>query len=823
MSRYPFINPYNFMPFGDKKGTAKKRSELLSGYIQYSLLTKTPLFIPNTSTDQAFPSKVTDHKSYDFFSYTDRSEKNDGNPQMPVIPGSEIRGMLRSNYEMLTDSCMSVFSDDVTLSKRTNHCFLPGLLKKRCENGKEFYDLYEAEDCIWRITGENNITDENSWCCAFSNERKCYIQDAFSEGEKVKFKYVKRTKKDKYGNEISAGKALANEVAKEVELCETDSIDSQYDSIKIKEGYIIKGVDSPGGRNQKHNCHIFILKSLCKKDVDLSILETVLAEYEKHEKKNEDNNRQDNEQNNGNGSGKKEYSEYRGRLAAFKELKIGSSGDSTRDVYFPVYYSKVGDTFYLSPACITREVSQHKLSQLVKGFNPCDDRTKLCPACQLFGMLRTGSSTSSDKKSNPGIAVTSRIRFSDLKYTSGPEGEKMIDAGACYEEVVTLPPLLSPKINNIEFYVKRPAKDAGFWTYDYYVNGNGRIIKNTAEMNGRKFYWHQLNMKLPEKIEPTKLNVSIRPLKANVQFTGKVFFDKISEKELKQLIWLLNAGESGKLDEKKHGYKLGMAKPLGLGSVALSVEAIRTRKIQWKNTVVERTIGDYTWDDSMDETVFEKDLRAGFLTMTNFEPLGNESIEFHYPIGDDNGKPSTNGYDWFTQNHGGFDYENGRETTSAVYNRGKMLYREYMEALTPKLKQTIELDRRDGTDQLQSGGNDVESNCNVRSEEINCVWISRFPLKGKNFLIQQFQEMMGRRVWINVTDLCDNYFSYMSDEMLAQLSMSYQAIAFPKNPRGADKDIRRARKYFDSVIVSEKQGDQFVWNFKKKNGTVCEE
>ena len=50
-----FINPYNFVPLTkQKKIYQKNEEEKFTGVIEYSVLTKTPLFIPNTSNDQAF-------------------------------------------------------------------------------------------------------------------------------------------------------------------------------------------------------------------------------------------------------------------------------------------------------------------------------------------------------------------------------------------------------------------------------------------------------------------------------------------------------------------------------------------------------------------------------------------------------------------------------------------------------------------------------------------------------------------------------------------------------------------------------------------------
>ena len=134
-----FVNPYNFIPLGEEKSIyqhPETKEELFTGEISYSILTKTPLFIPDTNNVKILKvfsedGKEGEHKIYKFFSYGDGT---------PVIPGSEMRGMLRTNFEILTNSCLSALDSDIQLSKRTNEVFKPGLLKK--ENGKFF--LYEA-------------------------------------------------------------------------------------------------------------------------------------------------------------------------------------------------------------------------------------------------------------------------------------------------------------------------------------------------------------------------------------------------------------------------------------------------------------------------------------------------------------------------------------------------------------------------------------------------------------------------------------------------------------------------------------------------------
>ena len=144
-----FLNPYNFISLPEKKAPAYAEDEkkTITGKIHYEVTTKSPLFIPNTSTDETFAqsAQVDKHKSYDFFSYKEllpysQAHKNP-EPQKPVIPGSEMRGVIRSVYETLTDSCMGVLNSETMPVKRSPAQFQPGLIKKSSRG----YELWKAE------------------------------------------------------------------------------------------------------------------------------------------------------------------------------------------------------------------------------------------------------------------------------------------------------------------------------------------------------------------------------------------------------------------------------------------------------------------------------------------------------------------------------------------------------------------------------------------------------------------------------------------------------------------------------------------------------
>jgi CRISPR/Cas system CSM-associated protein Csm3 (group 7 of RAMP superfamily) len=145
-----FINPYNFVSIDEAVERRAFETGTLSGTICCELETLSPLFIPNTTKDDAFDKKFS--HSYDFFSYEDLNERGDyrQNPARPIIPGSSIRGMVRSAFEAAINGCMSTCDDDNTLYRRTPvPRKLFGIIEKDTVTGERV--LYKASKWKWPV------------------------------------------------------------------------------------------------------------------------------------------------------------------------------------------------------------------------------------------------------------------------------------------------------------------------------------------------------------------------------------------------------------------------------------------------------------------------------------------------------------------------------------------------------------------------------------------------------------------------------------------------------------------------------------------------
>ena len=641
-----FINPYNFVPLEKEppeRGKIPAEGELYTGRIEYTIKTLSPLFIPNTSNDRALGVKgkndtpETYHKSYDFFSYHDLSKN--ATPDTcyePVLPGSEIRGMVRSVYEAMTNSCLSAVEEDVTLSKRTPEYFTPGVLLK---NG-DGYKLHEATDYLYRKGRKGDFTVHS------------YEDLNLPDGSHVYFTAVKRNGK-------------AKPIAKDI------SSEENYE--KQPEGYLIKGEPGPElsvkvdnnkkcascpmrqtkckgmgkkrcYRMEKHCAHVFEIDKKKKpylinkaeaKDIR-DRMDKLLLEYTKN-------------------SEKEVYREYKKTWEDFKNSNLEG---------IAVYYYEVGGIHYLSPACITREVYKNTLGDILRKHRACSKEGEACSACRLFGAV------------NNGLRIASGLRFSDA-YVK----EKRENAAAYYDKVLTLPELSQPKLASTEFYLKRPNEHALRWTYDYYLskekNGEVTFKAHMPEISGRKFYWHSPETAkwVQEELGDAKRiirNKTVRPLKAGVTFQGELYFDEITKEQLDELIAILNISALEK--EDKYALKLGSAKPLGFGSVALKVERAVYRTVSPDPEAGLLYKADNSYDHRAKFTEAARDTKI--LKILDTQALNGSKV--HYPV--INMSNPEEGFVWFAKNRGNVEVKAEDKTIK------KIAYYEYMFPLEPKLR-----------------------------------------------------------------------------------------------------------------------------------------
>lgn len=578
-----FTNPYNFVPL---EGTCRRSSirdengeeRCYTGYFDCRLELLRPLLIPNTSWDQALcnskgrnVSKSDNNypKGYEFYSYEDLSEQAEKltdqytePPKEPVIPGSEIRGPVRSVYEAAFNGCMSTVDVDMTFGRRSPLNKTPGILHKR-KNGS-----WSVIKCRRAMLYVDDLYPDMKYKEKFGTKMALHEYLSLEEGQKIWIKlspkcYTKNYIKNNIRREISTNSkvVLAYYIG-----------DEKPDSTYIQ-GWIHKG---EYGKN-KHNESVFY------QEADEYIAEGKTCRGDTKEKiKNEELKVDDNQ-----------ISLYRMVLQQYQDPKINKQLKGRHKGYknavyepgerdMPVYFTEINNAaYYLSPACIGKELYSRKLGEILEengGYQPCADIQKLCPACRLFGMV-------SGKDGQSG-AISSRVRFTDATLVK----KFQIDNYEGNYSTIKVPETAGPKPSAVEFYTKPPypekeppCEQNGYWTYDYRCTWKGRNIKREMlqtgcpEIRGRKFYWHSKNDLVTNEQENSHndaMRQTMRALKASGAdqerwFQFRVYFERLDAAEVEKLRWSLD------FNDKSCAHKIGHGKPLGFGSARIHIEALK--------------------------------------------------------------------------------------------------------------------------------------------------------------------------------------------------------------------------------------------------------
>ncbi len=181
--------------------------------------------------------------------------------------------------------------------------------------------------------------------------------------------------------------------------------------------------------------------------------------------------------------------------------------------------------------------------------------------------------------------IRGRVRFTNAQYEGGHDDP--------YVGIVIVPRLLlSPHPSSYRMYLAQTSEERDDRrTYALKRSGGTQI-------RGAKFYWHKWNDErglcavqeqeghtalladLQIKNPKDKTHTLMTCVKAGSQFRFQVHFHNLADVELAALRMVLSLGD-------KHGLKVGMGKPLGLGSVRIAADLytidLRRRYGAWES------------------------------------------------------------------------------------------------------------------------------------------------------------------------------------------------------------------------------------------------
>jgi CRISPR-associated protein (TIGR03986 family) len=663
-SGYRFLNPYNFVRFLGKGKEDPDDPEVtllgrcappphdryvgISGRITCTLETVTPLFI---SDSEGVCEEPNDHKGYRFFQVNSQY----------AIPATALRGMVRSVFEAVTNSCMTIF-EGTRQSYHLDSKLAPQLVPARVEKDGDRWLLR-------LLTGTTPLsvgtTPQGSQYAAWiyrywpmkpsgtlrqdppQNNRVRQFQRRTAQGNEVNVHSLK------HGEECYALLRLMQHPHPQIQFWDVIELSKnrgQLEGKKRPNERVEKGWICITNQNiePKHSERFFFRAAENNGHPEtIELPEKVRQEYVDLIRDYQDRH----------GKTVKWHRDHSQPL----DTPIGDEPGLSRFIYTEVERELRGGELvyamlegevnqprvkFIVPVSVPRVAYENSIAQLLLArhshLSPCTDYSTLCPACRVFGWVHQQA----PEDPNVRVAYAGRVSFSHGILQGQP---KKIN------ESIPLAILSSPKPTTTAFYLlganEQPSFDV---TYD----------TSGARLRGRKFYRHHGTAN-PEEYRRAGYrrdgqNRTVRDvLDSGNKFTFTVHFENLAPVELGALLWALEL-------EEGWVHRLGFAKPLGFGSVKVSVDTVEVlnpgerytslttsgwHKVErglWQQQCVEKfkAAMQRRYNKAFDELKNVQDLKALLGTAP--------TIQVHYPRPPYNAttKPDPEGkqYEWFMGN-----------------------------------------------------------------------------------------------------------------------------------------------------------------------------
>jgi len=617
--KYRFLNPYNFVRFlpepdipeddvdarllGRCPPPPHDRYVGLTGRMICTLTAVTPLFIADSHDVQVTTlvdekGKPREHRSYRFFQY-------DG---QDAIPTSSLRGMIRSMFEIVTNSPFSVFNCEERLEYRIDPAearrFKPGIVRS-----------LPTDD----VPGEITLCEEAKVGAYYEDPARNILDDSWECGEEA-YAIVGKTR-----NNVPCVELLA----RAHHILGDDGRPVQHGWMKVTG----KTIDT------KRNESFFYFKGDQAKakavlfDRDREADFNTILHAQLHERSEDFHTRVQHE-----------------RLTPGDLVYVGLDPDDSTRVR-SIALTRVARLRY-----------RNTIGDLLPDhLKPSERYEELDIASRLFGWVRGAHSRGSkteDRKER--IAYAGRLRLSHAILTE--EGDK-----GTYQDELALAILGAPKPTTTLFYLHR---HDGEWTEEERKQPGAADkigYDGLNELRGWKVYRHHgsvLNRLEYERAgndhqKRDHQNRSVRGVRAPGNgFRFTIDFHNLAPVELGALLWTL------KLNEEGCCFRLGYAKPLGFGSVQIQVENVSLLDMDsryaglvrdgWRRaTPGERSDWLYSFETAV-ACCYGKPIRQLDNIRDLFallrEPEANLPHHIHYPRSKPEPDPEGKNFEWFVAN-----------------------------------------------------------------------------------------------------------------------------------------------------------------------------
>lgn len=514
--------PFSFVPFPNKVFLTEYAESFdrfvegfYSGYVDLTVTCETPTYVRSGFVVDADPEA--DGLNMDFF--------NHGNPLEPVIPGSSVRGAIRALVEIMAFGKMRWVSDrklvyrEVAASDSLGHLYRRqfaetdsmGVFTYPSKNLKAGYlrSLPQGGYVIQPAVEHEGVS--------FVRVDYETVRDIAPPNEvRVKEVWVEPVPRKVHGGEDPGTGKKTRQVKMALA---TNVLETKPDSeTKMKKGFLVVTTDltRPGGRRNptdKH-MHCIIYEPDEEPAKTIPIPEDMWQCFEDDEAANKEGARR-------------------------RRLDPGKPGGD------PVFYlvDRDGRISFFGPTLLFRLPYPNSIGDYIPAHLKNEQGHDLAEA--IFGTV------DGDR------IVRGRVLFGDLRWVDdglNPYWGDGIDVS---------PKILStPKPTAFQEYLTQRVPDDKKKLWHWGSDPDGTTLR------GHKLYWHKpWDRERYWELEPVhdSQHTIIRPVKPRTKFRGRIRFDNLTSLELGALLSAINLPEHMR-------HKLGMGKPLGMGSVRLQGE-----------------------------------------------------------------------------------------------------------------------------------------------------------------------------------------------------------------------------------------------------------
>jgi CRISPR-associated protein (TIGR03986 family) len=515
------LAPYNFVELPDKVVQAEElppgdryHPDRHTGKIECTLTTASPLYIRCGLTLDEFKQCKEAKDLPDFFYIFDKLK--------PVIPGSSIRGMLRTLVEI------SSFSKIDRVSGKQKF-FFRAVAAKRDDPLANPY-----KTCLKNVGAGYLVKSNDGW---YIRPARAIGDDPFvwiKEGTvSKKFPdFIPMTKADyrpQYIQNIGFGDIVTKNNRRFARQISPRPDGQEYIGVLVTSGNMAEGSDDPTSTTRKNHCLVH------EPDTEAELIKISDAAIQDY---------------------CSSLTDFQKQSPPFREdLGVLENG---RCIFYCQPEQQGGEVtlFGQSPNFrIPYSPQKNGRAASAEDFIPesLKDSKIVDFADAIFGFVRDKKQEEDSTQVVPGRVFISdticqQTKGEDIWLSNSPIVPKI---------------LAGPKPTTFQHYLVQTK--AGKRDLKHYGSAPG---KETV-IRGHKLYWHKdknpaIRLENPEEVSDTQ-KTQIKPIKPGVSFQFTIHFENLSEVELGALLWVLDLAQN-----EQYRLSLGMGKPLGMGAVKIT-------------------------------------------------------------------------------------------------------------------------------------------------------------------------------------------------------------------------------------------------------------